>query len=81
MVGSLLGGTDLNYVAHKGFVRRASANWRKKQELAEKAVILRRKDLLDGEGLNRLRQATDNGASLTAITQCLNGTEFSSEEL
>ena len=30
--GSLLEGTDLNFVAHKGFVRRASADGQKQME-------------------------------------------------
>ena len=43
LVGFLLGCTNPNYVAHNGFIRRASADGRKQWELAEKAVILRRK--------------------------------------
>ena len=34
LIGSLLGGTDLNYVAHKGCICRASAVRRKQRELA-----------------------------------------------
>ena len=44
------------------------------------AVLTRQKKLEDGVGLNRLRQATDNGAWLPAIPHCLNGTDFSWEE-
>ena len=62
LLGSILVGTDINYVANKGCAHRASADSRKRQELAEKAVISRRKELVDWSGLNRLRQATDNGA-------------------
>ena len=54
LVGSLLGGTDLNYVAHKGFVRRYRADGRKQRGLADKAVVSRRKELADGAGLNHL---------------------------
>ena len=62
LVGSLLGVSDLNYVAHKGCVCRASAGRRKQRELAEKAVLSRRTYPVDGEGLNRLQWATENGA-------------------
>ena len=51
LVGSLLGGTNLNYIAHKTCVRRASTDGRRHQELAEKLVLLRNKDLADGVGL------------------------------
>ena len=61
LVGSHLGGTDLNYVVHKGCVLRASGDGRKQQELAEKALLARQKELVDGDVLNCLRQATDNG--------------------
>ena len=80
LVGSLLGDTNLNYVAHKGFVCRASANRWKQREIAEKEVILIRKELEDRVGLNCLRQATYNGAYLTAIPHRLNGMGFSWEE-
>ena len=79
LVHSLLGGNNLNCVAHKGCVRRASADRRKQLDLVEKAVITRRKDLADGAGLNRLWQATENGSCLTAIYHHLNGTELSWE--
>ena len=62
LVGSLLGGTNLNYVAHKGCVRRDRADGRKQKELAEKAVHLRRYKQADGAGLNQLWRATENGA-------------------
>ena len=80
LVGTLLGGTNLNYVAHKGCICRASADGRNQQELAENAVLWRRKEMVDGMGLNRLRLETDNWAWLTAIPHCLNGTELSWEE-
>ena len=55
LIGSILGGTDLNYVVHKGWIRRASTDRRKQRELAEKAVLLIWKELANREGLNRLR--------------------------
>ena len=51
LIVSLLGGTDLNYVAHKVCVRRDSTYRRKQRELGEKAVLSRRKELVDGAGL------------------------------
>ena len=80
LVVSLLGGIDLNYVAHKGYVRRASHNRWKQRDIAEKAMFLIRKDIADGAGLNRLQQAMDNWAYLTAIPHRLNGMELSWEE-
>ena len=41
LVFSLLGGTDLNYVAHKVCVLRASADGWKQREFAEDAVLTR----------------------------------------
>ena len=43
LVGSLLGGTNLNYVVHRGCVCSVSAEGQKQQELAEKAVLARQK--------------------------------------
>ena len=62
LVVSLLGGIDFNYIAHKGCVRRASADGQKQWEFLEKGVPTRQHDLVDGAGLNPLWQATDNGA-------------------
>ena len=58
MVGSLLGGTDINYVVHKGCVHKSSGDRWKQQEFAENVVLTRRKDLADGVGLNHLKRAT-----------------------
>ena len=51
LVVSLLRGTDINYVAHKGFINRASADGRKQREIAKKAALKRRKELVDMAGL------------------------------
>ena len=40
LVGSLLGCTDLNYVAHRGCICRAISDRQKQRELSYKAVIL-----------------------------------------
>ena len=58
LVSSLLVGTKLKYVTHKGCVRRASDYKRKQRELADKAMILRRKELADWSELNRLWRST-----------------------
>ena len=75
LVGSLLGGTDLNYVEHKYFIRRLSVYGWKHREYLETEVLTRSKDMANGVGLNRLRKATENGAWLMAIPQRLNVTE------
>ena len=80
LVGSLLVGTNLNYVSHRGCVRRSIADGRKKQEFSETVALTRGKKLAYRAGLNCLRRATENGAWLTDISHCLNGTELSREE-
>ena len=77
LVGSLLGGTNLNYIADKGFVCRSSADNQNKSNLSDKVVFLRQKDMADRVGLNRLRQATKNGACLKDITHHHNSAELS----
>ena len=80
-MGSLLCGTDLNYVAHKGCIRRSSDDRYNQRDLAEKSVLLRQGNVVDGAGLNRLQREIDIGACLTAIPHCLNGTELSWEDI
>ena len=58
LVGSLLGGTDLNYLTHKGCLRRESTDGRKHRIFLEKMALTRRKELVDGAGLNRLWRST-----------------------
>ena len=79
LLGSLLGGTNFNYVSHKGCVRRDSSDGRKQWELAEKEVISRKKELVEGAGLTCSCQAKENGLWLTAIPHRLNGTELAWE--
>ena len=54
LVGSIIGGTNLIYISHKGCVRRASAERWKNQEFLETVALTRQKELADGAGLNRL---------------------------
>ena len=56
LVVSLLGGIDLNYIAHKGYVRRLSADGQKHQDFLEKAALTRQKDMADMAVLNRLQR-------------------------
>ena len=77
LLGSLLIGTNLNYIAHKGCVRRSRADGQKQREFSEKEVFTRQRELMDRAGLNCLRWNTYNGVCITAILQCLNGTELS----
>ena len=46
----------------------------------DKVVLSIWKELADRAGLNWLLLATENGAWLTEISNCLNGTEMSWEE-
>ena len=55
LLGSLPGGTDLNYVANKGYVRQASDDRPKQREFLETVGLTRRKELADGAGLNPIR--------------------------
>ena len=79
LVGSLLGGFDLNHIEHKIFVCGSIVDARKQREFLEIDTLTRRKDLAEGAGLNRLWRVTENGAWLTDIPQRLNGTELSRE--
>ena len=80
LVGSLLIVANLNCVAHKGCVRRVSADGWKQRDFSGTAVLTIMKELVNGVGLNRPWQAMENGAWLMDITHQLNGTELSREE-
>ena len=78
-LGSLLGGNDINYVAHKGCVHRARDDGQNQRELSDTNSMTRRKDMADGSVLNCYWRATDNGEWITSIRHCLNGKELSRE--
>ena len=80
LVESLLGGTAFNYVGHRACVRRESAGARKERKHVEMADLARRKDIAEGQEMNRLHRASRNGAWLSAVPHCLNGMELSWEE-
>ena len=67
LVGSLLGGININCVAHKGFIHRVSADGWKQKNFSEKVALIRWKELVYESGLNRLWRAMENGAWLMAI--------------
>ena len=58
LLGSRVGGTDLNYVARKGCVCRASVDRWKKWEFSETKSLMMQKDLADRAVLNFLWKAT-----------------------
>ena len=53
LVGSLLEGTNLDYVAHKGCVRRASSNGRNQREGLKACQVNRRRPVHRKEGNGR----------------------------
>ena len=77
LVCSLLADTNLNYIALKWCIYRASADRQKKLEFSDKAELTRQKELVDRAGLNHLRWETDNGACLTATPRHLDGMDLS----
>ena len=58
LVGSLLGGNNFNYVAHKGCIHRASAERWKEWDFLETAALTRRKDLAYRAVSHCLQRAT-----------------------
>ena len=81
LVYSLLGGSDLNYIVHRVFVRGASAAARIERKHVYSAELARQKELAGGQERNRLHVATRDGAWLSAVPHRLNGTKLSREEL
>ena len=80
LVGSLLGGTDLNYVDIKACAHRLSADGRKQRKYLGISALTIRKDMVYGSSLNRLCGETNNGAWLTSFIRRLNSIDFSREE-
>ena len=79
LVGSILGGTNINYLGHRDCIPRAGAVARKEWKYLEMAELARRKELAGGQEKNHLHMATRNGAWLSAITHFLNRMELSQE--
>ena len=80
LVYSLLGGSALNYVGHRAYVRKASLAARRTKMHVELGELARRKDLAGGQERNRLHRETSNGEWLSAVPHRFNGTELSREE-
>ena len=76
----LLGGTVLNYVGHRAYVRKESLATRRAKMHVELGEVARQKELAGGQERNRLHRATRNGACLSVVPHRLNGTELSQEE-
>ena len=81
LVGSLLGGTTINYVDHRACVHGDRVGVRKELQYLEMVDLDRQNYMSGGQERNRLHMATRNRAWLSAITHRLNGTELYQEEL
>ena len=73
LVGSLLGGSVLNYVGHRAGVHKSSQTARRSKMCVELGEVARRKDLAGGQERNLLHRATRNGVWLSAVPHHLNG--------
>ena len=62
LVGSILGGTDLNYVGHMACVRGTSAGARKDQKHVDTEELDRKKDMSGGQERKQYHMETRNGA-------------------
>ena len=80
LVDSLLERSALNYVGYRAFIRGVSAGASKERKYVELANMVRQKELAFGQDWNHLHRATRNGACISAVPHCLNGTELSREE-
>ena len=56
LIGSLLGGTDLNYVGHRSYVRGKSVGYRNNREWKEMVKLTICKDLVGGKESQRLHR-------------------------
>ena len=80
LLDSLLGGTALNYVGNRAFIRKSSLTARHEKMHVELGEMARQKKLAGDQESNRLHRATGNGAWISALHHHLNGTELSQEE-
>ena len=80
LVDSILGGSVLNYVGHRACVRKASQSARLSKRIVELLELYDRQEQAGCQEKNRLHRATRNGAWLSTVPHCLNGTELSWEE-
>ena len=80
LVDSLLGGSALNYVGHRACVRKARKSARCSKMIGELSELYKRQEQAGCQDKHCLCMATRNGAWLSAVPHCLNGTELSREE-
>ena len=80
LVGSLLGGINLNYVGHRSCICRESVVVIKDRDYLEMSEMARLKELVGGQYRQRLHGETINGVWISAIPHRLNITELSREE-
>ena len=80
LVDSLLGGSVLNYLGHRACVRKASQSARLSKRVVEMPELYDRQEQAGQQQKNRLHRETRIGAWLSAVPNCLNGTELSREE-
>ena len=73
-MGSLLGGTVLNYVGHRACVYGDGTGARKERKYVEMAELDKQNDLAGVQEKDRLHRATRNWAWLSNIINCRNGT-------
>ena len=62
LVDSLLGGSVLNYVGHRAYVRKVGQTVQLRKKSVEIAEILKRQEQAGGQEKNRLHRATRYGA-------------------
>ena len=80
LVESLLGGSALNYVGHRAYVRWESLTASLEKMHVELGELARQKELAGVQERNRLHRATRNRAWLSAVHHRLNGTDLSQEK-
>ena len=80
LVGSLLGGINLNYVGHRSCICRESVVVIKDRDYLEMSDMDRLKELVGGQYRQRLHGETINGVWISAIPHRLKITELSREE-
>ena len=80
LVDSLLGGSILNYIGYRACIHKARLTERRAKMHVKLGDLARRKELSGGQERNRIHRETRNGALLSAVPHCCNGTELFWEE-
>ena len=79
LLGSLLGGTNLNYIGHRACMIKSSEGSRKERERKELEEMEICKVVAGGQEREQLHRETRNGDWITTMFHQLNGTELSWE--